>query len=358
MKLPGFLNKFSRSAARSQKTDEGLKGLDRLGEFAGETALRLEAAERKALYSEEKIRTLQDEQGLLEKEKQGVQDKLDLQFQQCDSLKQENSTLEERLYAITYKHSGVEELGTNSYEKGQLLTSRQRGADLEHENNWLLPFSDFMMLLLVVFVVFYGLALTDAVKLNDITSAIAKNFRGGEAGVFVEKKRPLMRVSKVSGGNMVVNTQPEAIDDLRNEILSSFKKHNLGENLYVQVNENGVTIRLRDTVAFYPGKSTLMFTSRKMLHGIKLILADYPGRKVLIEGHTDNVPIRSAIFNSNWELSSSRAVSLVRYFVEEEGLPPERFAAVGRAQYQPVASNDTAEGRAANRRVEIKLQLK
>ncbi len=361
MKPPGLVKKFSRFILRRRETAPAPKGrisLDEARETDNEKAL---AAERKVLYVEEKMRSLEERTGLLEREKQGLTSKLDVQLQQCDSLRQENKTLEDRLYAATCGNgdSDADEFYSNSnfYEKGQLIESRHRESDLEHENNWLLPYSDFMTLLLVVFVVFYGLALTDAAKLNDITAAISKNFRGGESGVFVKKERPLMRVSRLSGGDMDAVSQPEVIDDLKKEILSSFKKFNLGENLFVDVNKKNLTIKLRDKVTFYPGKSTLMLTSGRLLQEVAKILADYPGRKVQIEGHTDNVPISSAEFGSNWELSTSRAVSLVRYFVEEAGLPPERFTAEGLSQFRPVASNSTAEGRAANRRVEIKLQL-
>ncbi len=116
-----------------------------------------------------------------------------------------------------------------------------------------------------------------------------------------------------------------------------------------------MTISLRDQVTFYPGKSTIMLTSTKLLDEVAKILTDYPERQVLIESHTDSVPIFNEDFRSNWDLSSSRAVSLLSYFVKEAGLSPERFTATGLSQYRPIASNTAAEGRAANRRVEIKL---
>ncbi|VAV84748.1 Flagellar motor rotation protein MotB [hydrothermal vent metagenome] len=358
MKKPSFLKKFFPSTFGSQQTGKpDPKGRISLSEAREIDSEKILAAERKALYIEEKLRSMEEQAGVLEREKQGLVSKLDVQLQQCDSLRQENKTLEERLYAAIYSNADEFVLDTNFYEKGQLVSSRHRESDLEHENNWLLPYSDFMTLLLVVFVVFYGLAVTDSAKLNDITAAISKNFMGGESGVFVERERPLMRVSTLSGGDMDAISQPEVIDDLKKEVLSSFKKFNLGENLFVDVSKDNLTIRLRDKVTFYPGKSTLMLTSTKLLEEVGKILMDYPGRKVLIEGHTDSVPISNSDFGSNWDLSSGRAVSLVRYFVEKAGLPPERFTAVGLSQYQPVASNSTAEGRAANRRVEIKLQI-
>lgn len=98
-----------------------------------------------------------------------------------------------------------------------------------------------------------------------------------------------------------------------------------------------------------------MLISIKLLEEVAMILADYPERMVLIEDHTDSIPILNEDFRSNWDLSSSRAVSMVSYFVEEAGLPQERFTATGFSKYRPIASNVTAEGRAANRRVEIKL---
>jgi chemotaxis protein MotB len=355
MKLPKFLKKSSKLGSEAGG-DDVLRGTFK--DAMGRDTAKVEAAERRALYAVDKMKALEQEKSVLKSEKEGLTKQLDSQLQQCDSLKKENMSLEQRLYAVNYKDSDEFVLDVNYYEKGQLLGSKRRETDLEHENNWLLPYSDFMTLLLVVFVVFYGLALTDVSKLNDITAAIAKNFRGGESGVYVEKKRPLMRVSKLSGGDKTATTQPDVVDNMRKEILSSFKKFNLGENLFVNVTKTSVTIRLSDKVTFYPGSSTLTLTSDKMLRQVARILSDYPGRRVVIEGHTDNIPISSGRFKSNWELSSSRAVSLVRYFVDKEKIAPERLSAMGFGQYKPIANNKTAEGRAANRRVEIKIQMK
>jgi chemotaxis protein MotB len=79
---------------------------------------------------------------------------------------------------------------------------------------------------------------------------------------------------------------------------------------------------------------------------------------VRIEGHTDNVPIRTAVFKSNWELSVTRATEVVRYLIEAHGFPPSRISATGYSEYKPVAPNDTAENRALNRRIEIILLQK
>jgi len=358
MKLLKILNKALRLDSGGAKATLSAAEPASLGGALVQDSEQVVSAERRVLFIEEKMNVMEEQAAILESEKQGLEYKLDLQLQQCDSLRKENKTLEERLYAAS--NDGSDEIfsGTNLYEKGQLMGSKLRGSELEHENNWLLPYSDFMTLLLVVFIVFYGLAVTDVTRLNSVTSAIAKNFSGGESGVFVEKERPLMHVSKLSGGDKAAPSQPEVVDDLKNEVMSSFKKFNLGENLFVDVSEGNMTIRLRDKVTFYPGKSTLMLTSGRLLAEVARILADYPGRMVLIEGHTDNVPISNDEFRSNWDLSTGRAVSLVNYFVEKAGLSPERFEAVGLSQYQPVASNATAEGRAANRRVEIKLRIK
>jgi chemotaxis protein MotB len=118
----------------------------------------------------------------------------------------------------------------------------------------------------------------------------------------------------------------------------------------LQLTERGVVMTLSDTLLFKSGEAELSPEARALLHKIARLIhkIDVP---VEIEGHTDNVPIATSAFPSNWELSTARAVNVLRYLLEQQAVDPSRLSAVGMSEHQPVASNDTPENRARNRRV-------
>jgi len=115
----------------------------------------------------------------------------------------------------------------------------------------------------------------------------------------------------------------------------------------------GVILRLKESVLFETGKAELREEAKNVLDVLyEEVFKELPNN-ILIEGHTDNVPIRTAQFPSNWELSTARATSVARYLIEQKGFPPRRLAAMGCGEYRPIADNSTDEGRAKNRRVEF-----
>jgi chemotaxis protein MotB len=115
-----------------------------------------------------------------------------------------------------------------------------------------------------------------------------------------------------------------------------------------------LTVRMAEKVLFPSGSATVSTAGKQTLDTIADALKDVKGRIIRVEGHTDNVPIKTAKFPSNWELSSARAIAVVR-ILQADGVNPDLLGAAGYAEYQPLAPNDTAEGRAQNRRIEISL---
>jgi len=115
-----------------------------------------------------------------------------------------------------------------------------------------------------------------------------------------------------------------------------------------------LTVRMAEKVLFASGSAAIGREGKEALGKIAAAFKDVRGRIIRVEGHTDDVPIRTARFPSNWELSSARAIAVVR-LLQEKGVDPGLLGAAGYAQYQPVAPNDSAEGRAQNRRIEISL---
>ncbi|EWH01296.1 OmpA/MotB family protein [Halomonas sp. BC04] len=126
------------------------------------------------------------------------------------------------------------------------------------------------------------------------------------------------------------------------------------EGVSVAEGQQGITLRIDDNLLFSSGQADLTAQGREVLGSLREVLGAFEG-DVSVEGHTDSIPIATARFPSNWELSSARAIAVLRYLAEL-GVGIERLRAVGYAETRPLESNDTAEGRAMNRRVELLLK--
>jgi chemotaxis protein MotB len=124
--------------------------------------------------------------------------------------------------------------------------------------------------------------------------------------------------------------------------------------LQVRQYKDMLTVDVAEQLFFDSGRADLKDTGKAVLKKVGEALKGYEDKVIRVVGHTDNVPIKTKVFPSNWELSVARATTVVRY-LQETGIPPERMVASGRAEYQPVAENDTPEGRKKNRRIEITL---
>lgn len=206
---------------------------------------------------------------------------------------------------------------------------RKRNNNNEEENvhRWLISYSDFLTLLFTFFVALYALSSVDVTKAEKMTSSLRKVFKVIDEPVSFEEDR-----------NKAI------IEDLR-KLLNDISGIN------IKSDARGIVITLPDSLLFSSGSAELKSESTDALTRIAEKLKELPG-KVAIEGHTDNIPISSSIYKSNWELSAARASSVL-HFLLQRGLSPDRFLIAGYGEYKPVATNDTDEGRAKNRRVEL-----
>jgi chemotaxis protein MotB len=137
-------------------------------------------------------------------------------------------------------------------------------------------------------------------------------------------------------------------------MLERFQKMIASGKLRVRIDRGRMVVELAENILFDSGRADLKEDGQVALAEVAEVLETIPDRNFQIAGHTDNIPINSRRFPSNWELSTARAVTVTR-FLAEQGMPRERLSAAGYAETQPVASNDTPEGRAQNRRIEIVL---
>ena len=144
----------------------------------------------------------------------------------------------------------------------------------------------------------------------------------------------------------------EMKEDLEKKVNKAIANNNLNDSIKVRKEDRGIVLQLDETILFDSGRDELKPTSINALDTITT-LANGVDNDILVEGHTDNVPIHNSRFASNWDLSTSRAVSVVSYFVEKKGMNPTRFSVKGYGEYKPLLDNSTPENRAINRRVDI-----
>jgi chemotaxis protein MotB len=129
-------------------------------------------------------------------------------------------------------------------------------------------------------------------------------------------------------------------------------------DVVVNVEKSVVFISLSDKMLFKSGSTELSSRAREVLGKVATVLNDKPDQEVMVEGHTDNVPINRDCFKDNWDLSTSRAVTITRVLQHDFNVAPGRITAAGRSEYVPLASNETAEGKSANRRIRIVIMPK
>ncbi|MDD3345442.1 MAG: OmpA family protein [Candidatus Omnitrophica bacterium] len=151
-----------------------------------------------------------------------------------------------------------------------------------------------------------------------------------------------------------LNAQLDELMRSKNMLEDKLGKEISDKQIKLQMMEKGLVITVVGDLLFDSGKSKIRPEAYPLLDKVSEVLKDNMAQfDVGIEGHTDNVPIKLSGWKSNWELSTARALSVLHYLVKDQGISPERLSAIGYGEYRPVASNDTAEGRKQNRRVEI-----
>lgn len=151
-----------------------------------------------------------------------------------------------------------------------------------------------------------------------------------------------------STGKLVASS----IDDLKSNLSAVIMQHNYEGSVSLEENERGITIHIMENILFPSGKSELNGTSKLVLSQLAKIMKELPN-DIRVEGHTDNIPINSPVYASNWHLSVARALNTAYLLINEENLNPEKVSIVGYAEYKPIADNETLEGRSKNRRVDI-----
>ena len=214
---------------------------------------------------------------------------------------------------------------------------------------WMSTWSDLMSLLLCFFVMLMCLSTIDPAKFN----TAANSFQNAFSGVLESFPSVLITreifIPRQGGDQQNKRLAVDAAEKLR----SSVKQEKMDDAIQVNVTETGIAIKIADPVSFESGSADVKPELYGVLRNIANLVNQAPTSQVRVEGHTDNVPIRSARFPSNWELSSARALNVVRYMAMTGGVDPARLSAIGYGEYRPIAPNTTPENKRMNRRIEI-----
>ncbi|SHK94264.1 chemotaxis protein MotB [Selenomonas ruminantium] len=228
----------------------------------------------------------------------------------------------------------------------------------EHEGEpWLLPYSDLMTLLLALFIALFAISQTDQKKMAELAQAFSSAFNMGGPSFF-DKAGPNVgrraeTISDEDKGNSAYFAENSQLEEVQKKMQEYIEENHLEDQLSTEMAEEGLMIRIKERALFPSGSAQLVGQAQSIVPVVAGMLASLPER-VVISGHTDNVPINTAQYPSNWELSASRAMNLMKaVLAAEKSLNPARFSAIGYSEYRPIADNKTDAGRQQNRRVEI-----
>ena len=265
-----------------------------------------------------------------------------------------------------------------------MARSRKKKVE-EHENHerWLVSYADFITLLFAFFVVMYAISSVNEGKYRVLSDTMVEAFsqklkeqeqlevplltsdqkeggllERGDAEMFQQRSGPTETGEQLKQGKEPTPSDIEPIDDRLWVVASNLDSSLQGfiDKELVRVNLQGdkIEVQFSSKLLFGSGSVRLSTEARKAFRDIATIVKPLKNT-IFVEGHTDNVPIKTLAYPSNWELSAARAASVVEYLTRQ-GLDPKRLAAIGYGEYRPISSNDTQEGRSKNRRVTLILR--
>lgn len=232
--------------------------------------------------------------------------------------------------------------------------------DLESELNkgalWAVTYGDMMSYMMIFFLVMFSFAVGKGNQHaggNDTTKQRAEKAEQAE-----KIDEALASIQTVFGGrpDPTIKARKEQRireEDVAESLQATVNQHNLGNMVTVNTNEERVRLVLKEAVVFDSGQAELKPAAVPILTDIAAALAKVPN-EIIVEGHTDNVPIHHGRYSSNWELSMARAYAVIKFF-QEHGIDPKRLSGIGYGEFRPIADNSTPQGRAQNRRIGITL---
>lgn len=231
------------------------------------------------------------------------------------------------------------------------MKKRKHEEHMNHER-WLLSYSDFMTLLMILFVILFAMSNVDKAKFKQLSDSLRVSMGGGKSIVAKEDGVPITVDTKPIENDLTEKAEQAKMEDLKRQVDKYLEKNGMKADVSTQVDERGLVVSLNDTLFFDTGRAEVKPESQKKLIEIGKILNQL-NNYMRVEGHTDNVPIKNDQFSSNWQLSCARASNVTELLINSANIPPQKLSAVGYGEYRPIADNSTEDGKAKNRRVNI-----
>ena len=239
---------------------------------------------------------------------------------------------------------------------------------VNHER-WLVSYADFITLLFAVFVVLYAMGQSDKKKVEEVVQSIQSSFGMATAGASSPKVsvissqaitaipslKPEVKVSpmgRTRSGQGKTRAEEKDFRQIKSAVEAYLIKQGAQKKVTLEITRRGLIVSLKEAGFFNSGQSNIKPEAYELINTIAEVMTQY-NNPLRVEGHTDNVPISTAQFPSNWELSTSRATNGLKYLLRSFDIDPNKISATGYAEFRPIADNTTQEGRARNRRVDL-----
>lgn len=237
-----------------------------------------------------------------------------------------------------------------------------------HER-WLVSYADFITLLFAVFVVLYAMGQSDKKKVEEVMQSIQASFGMANAGASAPKinvissqainimpsLKPELSIAppgKTGRGQGKSRAEEKDFRQIKSSIEAYLVKQGAQNKVSLNITRRGLIVSLKEAGFFDSGQAQIKPEAYDLINTISEVMTQY-NNPLRVEGHTDNIPINSAQFPSNWELSTARAINGLKYLIKHYNVDPDKISATGYAEFRPVSDNATTEGRAKNRRVDL-----
>ena len=229
---------------------------------------------------------------------------------------------------------------------------KKREEKKANHERWLITYADMITLLLIFFIVMYTLSVVDVKKFQALSTSLSKAM--GAGGMVLDSPGPSV-VPGIAGTVSEVSQnsgESSQLENIKKELEAYIKEENLQAKISVTMEERGVVLSFQEEVLFKLGSADLTPRAREIITKIGPVLEKVPNY-LKIEGHTDNLPINTSHYPSNWELSAARANTVLRELIKDFKIYPQRLSAASYGEYRPLVNNDSNENRQTNRRVNI-----
>lgn len=235
----------------------------------------------------------------------------------------------------------------------------------EHiDETWLIPYADLLTLLLALFIILFASSQIDEKKYLKVMQGLNSAFNAG-ASVFEDSNTIPMDDLSASDFksvqqndqkfNELANKEQQDMETIKKKLDVFILENGLTLQLQTIVTNDMLKITIQDFALFDSGMAVVKPEAQKLAAVISEMLSMYPDYKVEVAGHTDNIPIKNNEFDSNWDLSSKRSLNFMKYLLKSNNINQARFRSIGYGEYQPIDTNETHEGRAKNRRVDVNI---